>query len=235
MTERLPAAMRIKLKYPDVETFIERYSVNISRGGVFIATRTPKPVGTVLRFEFQLASAETLIRGEGQVVWVKAFDPDNPRRVHGMGVRFTRLDPESRAMVDRALAWRQEHGAGAGVGPDATSRQNLEGQESQDAEGAELPGPTGGERDGEEGEDGEAAPEAVTEGAESSREVIAELPRIPQEEIVRAARHITELTAGQLYYPEDRELQALMDPVRVPLPSTGREAARLLAGLLRPR
>jgi molecular chaperone DnaK len=226
--------MRIKLKYPDVETFIERYSVNISRGGVFIATRTPKPVGTVLRFEFQLASSMTLIRGEGQVVWVKAFDPDNPRRVHGMGVRFTRLDPESRAMVDRALAWRQEHGAGAGAGPDATPRQSLEGQ---DADGTELPGPAGGDvGDGDEGDEiGGAAPEAVTEGAESSREVIAELPRIPQEEVVRAARHITELTAGQIYYPEDRELQALMEPVRVPLPPTGREAARLLAGLLRPR
>lgn len=220
--------MRIKLKYPDVETFIERYSVNISRGGVFIATRTPKPVGTVLRFEFQLASALTLIRGEGQVVWVKAFDPDNPRRVHGMGVRFTRLDPESRAMVDRALAWRREHGAASGA--DATPRQGLEGepaQEGQDSAESELSGPA----DGEDIEG--AAPEALAEGMESGREVIAELPRISQEEVARAARHITELTAGQIYYPEDRELQALMEPVRVALPPTGREAARLLAGLLR--
>lgn len=66
--ERLPATLRIRLKYSDEAHFIERYSMNISRGGIFIATRTPKPVGTHLRFEFQLGNGQSLIRGAGTVV-----------------------------------------------------------------------------------------------------------------------------------------------------------------------
>jgi uncharacterized protein (TIGR02266 family) len=104
--------MRIKLKYPDVETFIQKYAVNISRGGIFIATKQPKPVGTFVKFEFLLsnAEAESIIRGEGQVQWTKEFDPANPARAHGMGVKFMRLDAGSQAVVDRALRWRAEHG-----------------------------------------------------------------------------------------------------------------------------
>src|SRR5262245_43126320 len=98
--------MRIKLKYPDLETFIQKYAVNISRGGIFIATKTPKPVGTQLKFEFLLAGGENVIRGEGQVLWTREFDPNQPTKAHGMGVKFTRLDGESQGVIDRALAFR---------------------------------------------------------------------------------------------------------------------------------
>jgi uncharacterized protein (TIGR02266 family) len=101
--------MRIKLKYPDVETFIQKYAVNISRGGIFIATKTPKPVGTPLKFEFVIAAGDaglSVIRGEGQVLWTREFDPAQPSKAHGMGVKFTRLDADSQAIVDRALAFR---------------------------------------------------------------------------------------------------------------------------------
>jgi molecular chaperone DnaK len=101
--------MRIKLKYPDVDTFIHKYSANISRGGIFISTRTPKPVGTRLKFEFLLAAPDgerCVIRGEGQVQWTKEYDPDGGSKAHGMGVKFTRLDAESQAIVERALEYR---------------------------------------------------------------------------------------------------------------------------------
>jgi uncharacterized protein (TIGR02266 family) len=110
--DRQATSMRIKLKYPDVETFIQKYAVNISRGGIFIATKQPKPVGTFVKFEFLLSNADSqsIIRGEGQVQWTKEFDPAFPARAHGMGVKFLRLDAESQQVVDRALRWRAEHG-----------------------------------------------------------------------------------------------------------------------------
>lgn len=109
--------MRIKLKYPDVETFIQKYAVNISRGGIFIATKQPKPVGTFVKFEFLLSDATTssIIRGEGQVQWTKEFDPAHPMKAHGMGVKFSRLDADSQAVIDRALRWRAEHGTNPGA------------------------------------------------------------------------------------------------------------------------
>ena len=106
--ERLPATLRIRLKYSDEAHFIERYSMNISRGGIFIATRTPKPVGTQLRFEFQLGNGQSLIRGAGTVVWIKAFDPAHADQPHGMGVRFGGLDEESQRVIERALAWKDK-------------------------------------------------------------------------------------------------------------------------------
>ncbi len=119
--------MRIKLRYPDIDTFIQKYAVNISRGGIFIATKTPKPIGTLLRFEFVLASTEpglSIIRGEGQVQWTREYDAATPTKAHGMGVKFTRLDAESQEIVDRALAWRSAQSAEAGeaVDPHADTR-----------------------------------------------------------------------------------------------------------------
>jgi uncharacterized protein (TIGR02266 family) len=115
--DRQTASMRIKLKYPDVETFIQKYAVNISRGGIFIATKQPKPVGTFVKFEFLLSDAggSSIIRGEGQVQWTKEFDPAHPNKAHGMGVKFSRLDSESQGIIDRALRWRAEHGTNPGV------------------------------------------------------------------------------------------------------------------------
>ena len=109
--------MRIKLKYPDVETFIQKYAVNISRGGIFIATKQPKAVGTFVRFEFLLSDATTtsIIRGEGQVQWTKEYDPKQPNKAHGMGVKFSRLDAGSQAVIDRALRWRADHGTNPGA------------------------------------------------------------------------------------------------------------------------
>ena len=75
--------MRIKLKYPDIDTFIQKYAVNISRGGIFIATKPPKPVGTYVRFEFLLSDegGTSIIRGEGQVQWTKDYDPATPGKI----------------------------------------------------------------------------------------------------------------------------------------------------------
>lgn len=113
--ERVASALRLKLKYSDVETFVDKFATNISKGGIFIATRQPKPAGTSLRFELLLENGQKLIRGEGVVSWVKDFDPKQPAKPHGMGVKFTKLDADSRVLVDRMLAVKQKR-ASSGVG-----------------------------------------------------------------------------------------------------------------------
>src|SRR5262249_45236851 len=106
-----PAQMRIRLKYADVPTFIERFAPNVTRGGLFIASRTPKPVGTTVRFELPLADGTTTpSKGEGVAAWVREFDPENPGRPHGMGVRFSRLDAESRQLIEKVDAFKRARG-----------------------------------------------------------------------------------------------------------------------------
>jgi molecular chaperone DnaK len=103
--ERDPPAvpLRIRLPYGTEEEFIEGYGTNVAASGVFIATRSFKPTGTVLQFEFVLAGGSRLLRGEGMVIQTQV---DEGGGRSGMTVRFTRLDAASKALVDRVLAAR---------------------------------------------------------------------------------------------------------------------------------
>jgi molecular chaperone DnaK len=98
------APVRVRLRYPDLDTFVERFAPNVTRGGVFIASRAPRPVGTEFPFEVQLATGHVALAGEGKVIWVKEFNPSEPNKAHGMGVQFTSLSASSRAILQRMLA-----------------------------------------------------------------------------------------------------------------------------------
>src|SRR3954465_16089266 len=88
---RQPVTLKIKFKSASLDQFIERYSVDVSKGGIFIRTKEPLAVGTQMKFEFQLRDASPLIAGEGTVVWTRENDPSRPAIAPGMGVRFDRL------------------------------------------------------------------------------------------------------------------------------------------------
>ena len=102
--KRTPVTLKIKFKSNTLDQFIERYSVDVSNGGIFIRTKDPLAVGTQLRFEFQLSDASPLISGDGTVVWTREFDPARVGVAPGMGVRFDKLASESQAVLDRILA-----------------------------------------------------------------------------------------------------------------------------------
>jgi uncharacterized protein (TIGR02266 family) len=97
------ALVRIQLRYPDEATFIERFAPNVTRGGIFLASRNPYPAGETLRFEVALMQGPPLLRGTGKVTWVREFDPKEPQRAHGMGVQYLALDPECKPMLSQLL------------------------------------------------------------------------------------------------------------------------------------
>ncbi len=108
--KRTPVTLKIKFKSATLDQFIERYSVDVSHGGIFIRTKDPLPVGTTLRFEFQLRDASPLITGEGTVVWTREHDPTRTGVAPGMGVRFDRLAEGSQAVLDKILAQKSAKG-----------------------------------------------------------------------------------------------------------------------------
>ncbi|HVU52574.1 MAG TPA: TIGR02266 family protein, partial [Polyangia bacterium] len=112
--------MRIKFRSASLEQFIERYAVDVSRGGIFIRTREPLAVGTQLRFDFQLQDAAPLLAGEGTIVWIRENDPSRAGVTPGMGVRFDKLSPASQPVLEKILAEkarREQAGAPAKPGP----------------------------------------------------------------------------------------------------------------------
>ena len=101
---RVPVNLRIKFRSETIEQFVERYAVDVSRGGIFIRTREPLAVGTQLKFDFQLQNTSPLMAGEGTVVWIREHDPNRAGVTPGMGVRFDKLTPASQSVLDKILA-----------------------------------------------------------------------------------------------------------------------------------
>jgi len=100
---RPPVNLRIKFRSASLEQFIERYAVDVSRGGIFIRTREPVAVGTLLHLDFKLQDAQQLLAGDGTVVWVREPDPNRSGTTPGMGVRFDKLTPESQQVLEQIL------------------------------------------------------------------------------------------------------------------------------------
>ncbi len=111
-----PEPVRVRLRYAAFETFIDKFAPNVTRGGVFLASRTPRAVGEVFAFEVLLSGGEVALSGEGKVTWVRPFDPAAPQKPHGMGVQFLRLDAPSRDVVNRMLARKAAAVAAAQAG-----------------------------------------------------------------------------------------------------------------------
>ena len=95
--------VRIRLRYPDLDSFIEKFAPNVTRGGVFLASRNIQPVGELIDFEIQLVNGEVALGGRGKVTWVKEFNPAEPTRPFGMGVQFVEVAGPSRAVLARIL------------------------------------------------------------------------------------------------------------------------------------
>jgi uncharacterized protein (TIGR02266 family) len=102
---RAPVSLKVRFKSATVDEFVEQYAMDISRGGIFIKSKSPMPIGTLLKFEFQLKDESRLIHGVGRVVWKRDGDGgvDKPP---GMGIKFIKMDPQSRSLVEQIVSQR---------------------------------------------------------------------------------------------------------------------------------
>jgi molecular chaperone DnaK len=117
-SRRVPLETRVQFKFDLFSGFLSEYSSNISPGGLFIRTRTPQPMGTLLDFEFRLGDGFELIKGSGEVVWVREED-DGPTRPAGMGLRFRELSQGSQELIYRIV---DQHVLQGGTPFDVTQR-----------------------------------------------------------------------------------------------------------------
>ncbi len=114
--DRTPIGLAVRLSYGTVDEFVDKFAVNISRGGLFIRTRDPRPVGTRIAFELRLQTGEIALKGVGVVRWVQPESATaSPPTAPGMGVQFTELDAASRALVDRIVTHKETRGVAPGV------------------------------------------------------------------------------------------------------------------------
>jgi Tfp pilus assembly protein PilZ len=107
------ASVRLHLKCPDAEDFVERFAPNVTRGGIFLPMREARVVGETIHFEIALVDDTVVFAGEGVVTWAK------PK---GIGVRFTTLDPDTEPMLERLLRRREAAAAALESPPVAQAR-----------------------------------------------------------------------------------------------------------------
>ncbi|MGM0555368.1 MAG: hypothetical protein ACQEVA_03220 [Myxococcota bacterium] len=102
------SAIRARLRYGSLDEFIDGYSRFITRGGMFIpmAPAKLKPIGTTIRFQFLLEDGTTAMLGEGVVRQING--PDDAGSTVGMLVKFTKLSPDTKSLVDRVLRDKDE-------------------------------------------------------------------------------------------------------------------------------
>ncbi|WP_309889191.1 TIGR02266 family protein [Archangium sp.] len=97
------APIELKVDYKKLNSFFADYTKNISKGGTFIKTKKPLPIGTRFLFKLTVPQREAPFELLGEVVWSKG-DVEEP----GMGIRFIYNDDRQRSdfegVVERLMA-----------------------------------------------------------------------------------------------------------------------------------
>ncbi|MBN2724912.1 MAG: TIGR02266 family protein [Deltaproteobacteria bacterium] len=104
-----PIKLTIKFKADTLGEFVEKYGTYVSQGGIFVRTRKPLAVGTLLDFEFKLQNGDALLKGMGTVVWTREHDPGRKTAPAGMGLRYDSLDSESQGILEKILSIKSEN------------------------------------------------------------------------------------------------------------------------------
>jgi uncharacterized protein (TIGR02266 family) len=107
---RAPVSLKVRFKSATVDEFIEHYCKDVSRGGIFIKSSQPMAIGTLLKFQFQLKDESSLIKGVGRVVWTRSPEDAVADQPAGMGIKFIKMDNESKAIVDRIVDGQGDDG-----------------------------------------------------------------------------------------------------------------------------
>lgn len=95
---------------------VEGQCLDISVGGMFIASSSPCETGTLLRFECTVDAASTPIKGVGRVVWQRTSSGQNDRP-SGMGLKFIKLEPGTAEIIELLIREAQLAGMTAPKSP----------------------------------------------------------------------------------------------------------------------
>lgn len=98
---RVPIELRVE--YKRLNSFFADYTRNISRGGTFIRTSRPLPIGTEFVFQLVVPNLVEPIAIKGRVQWVVEHPDTNEGTEPGMGIHFCYDHDEDRHVVERTV------------------------------------------------------------------------------------------------------------------------------------
>ena len=95
---RLPIS--VEVAYRTAGAFLMSYSINLSKGGIFLESPEPLPVGEHVSLRFDVPGVGPL-EVEGVVAWVRSGSQDG--LPDGMGIQFDALDQRYGEVIDELV------------------------------------------------------------------------------------------------------------------------------------
>src|SRR3954466_12577550 len=93
---RMPYAVQVEFR--TASSFLVAYSVNLSRGGLFIETDVDVPAGAQMTIDFTVPGAGTTSLN-GIVAWRRGIEDGPP----GIGIEFQDVAPQLGATIDKLV------------------------------------------------------------------------------------------------------------------------------------
>jgi uncharacterized protein (TIGR02266 family) len=97
--QRIPYTVQIAFR--TASSFLVAYSVNLSRGGIFVETAQDIPLGAPIELQFTVPGAG-VFEVTGMVAWRRG--PDHPDGPAGLGVEFQDIAPQLGEVIDRLVS-----------------------------------------------------------------------------------------------------------------------------------
>ncbi len=98
---RAQISLVARYRSPTAFEFVSEECFDLSVGGMFIKSPAPAPAGTLLKLECDVDEGTAKIRGVARVVWLREQPADG--HPAGMGVKFVKLDPGGRDVINGIL------------------------------------------------------------------------------------------------------------------------------------
>jgi uncharacterized protein (TIGR02266 family) len=108
---RVPLAL--KVSFESYGEILECLMTNISLGGVFIATRSPLPIGTPFLVRLRIEESGECLELPGEVASIDV-SADLSREQRGMGIRFVDLSDAQRERVSELYEQGMKKAIGGG-------------------------------------------------------------------------------------------------------------------------
>lgn len=97
-TRRVPCQISMSIR--NGEQVYNSKTLDISHGGIFLATDEPLEIGTLIDMSFQIPSSPRPVNAVGKVAWVeKAPDGVSVTGRAGVGVKFSKIDPADLQLI----------------------------------------------------------------------------------------------------------------------------------------
>lgn len=91
---------QVEVTLESESNFYNGFTENISAGGLFVATYDCRPIGETLSMELTLPGMDGPISIQGEVRWVREYNPSTPDMTPGMGVRYVNLPDNALSAIE---------------------------------------------------------------------------------------------------------------------------------------